>query len=226
LCGGKSERLFESHGYWIRDCAECRHRFAELECRPDHVERTYHDRYFRDGAAGYPDYLAEGAILRAHGRRYGELLKRHVRPGRLLDVGAAAGFVLEGFIQAGFDGFGIEPNASMAAHAREKMGLKVFAGTLENYDEDVRFEVVSMIQVLAHFVDPARALERAAALTEAGGCWLIETWNRESWTACNGPPVARVQPAERAALVHPEGVGRLAARFGFTRSPAEGPRRD
>lgn len=216
LCGGESERLFESHGYWIRDCGECRHRFAELECRQDHVERTYDDRYFRDGAAGYPDYLAEGAILRARGRRYGELLKRYVRPGRLLDVGSAAGFVLEGFIQAGFSGYGIEPNASMAAHARETLGLRVFTGTLENYDENAHFDVLSMIQVLAHFVDPALALERAAAFTEVGGCWLIETWNRESWTArLSGRRWHEYSPPSVLHWFTPEGVGRLGARFGF-----------
>ncbi|MGH9337108.1 MAG: class I SAM-dependent methyltransferase, partial [Vicinamibacteria bacterium] len=145
LCGGPSERLFETHGYWVSACAECCHRFTEVEHGPDHVERTYGDDYFHGGGAGYPDYLAEGAILRAHGRRYGELLTRFLPAGSLLDVGSAAGFLLAGFNEAGLRGRGIEPNASMAAYAREKLGLCVFTGTLEEYPGDLRFDVLSLI---------------------------------------------------------------------------------
>jgi SAM-dependent methyltransferase len=216
LCNGKSESLFESHGYWVNACGECRHRFAEVVQAQAHVERTYGDDYFRAGGAGYPDYLAEGAILRAHGRRYGELLQRFLPLGSLLDVGSAAGFVLAGFNEAGWCGRGIEPNASMSSHAREELGLRVFTGTLDDYEEDSRFDVVSLVQVLAHFVDPVRALRRAASLTGAGGYWLIETWNRQSWTArLSGRRWHEYSPPSVLHWFTPESVQHLAARFGF-----------
>jgi hypothetical protein len=99
----------------------------------EHVARVYGDAYFRNGGAGYPDYLSESDLLRARGRRYGGLVARHVPPGRLLDVGAAAGCVLRGFTDAGWSGVGIEPNAAMAAYARTGLGVDVQQAMIETW---------------------------------------------------------------------------------------------
>jgi SAM-dependent methyltransferase len=146
------------------------------------VARVYGDDYFRGGGAGYPDYLAEERLLVEHGRRYGRLLARHTVPGVVLDVGAAAGFILQGLVESGWQGMGVEPNAAMAAHARSR-GLDVRAGSLETLEVALRFDLVSWIQVVAHLVDPRAAFLKAAALTRPGGYWLLETWDRESLAA-------------------------------------------
>ena len=95
--------------------------------------------------------------MRAHGRRYGELLKRFAPAGELLDVGAAAGFILQGLSDAGWRGAGLEPNDRMAAFAREQSGLTVHTGSLESFTTTRKFDAVSLIQVVAHFVDPREA---------------------------------------------------------------------
>jgi len=78
------------------------------------VARIYDDDYFQGGKAGYPDYLAEADLLRCHGRWYGRLLAKYMQPGRVLDIGAAAGFILQGFQDCGWKGNGVEPNQRMA----------------------------------------------------------------------------------------------------------------
>jgi SAM-dependent methyltransferase len=183
LCGGPSRRGFERHGFWIRDCADCGHRFAEGAVAEGHVERVYGDAYFRDGGAGYPDYRGEEPILRDRGRWYARMLDRHVRPGSVLEVGCAAGFWLAELVAHGWTGWGIEPNAAMAAHARARLGLDVRTGTLEELRTEERFDLVALIQVLAHFADPRRSLQIAAGLLRPGGHVLVETWDRESRTA-------------------------------------------
>ncbi len=40
-----------------------------------------------------------------------------------------------------------------------------------------------MIQVVAHFFDVKEAFAAAVRQTKPIGYWLIETWNRRSWTA-------------------------------------------
>ena len=216
LCGGRSEREFQVHGHWVLECLECSHRFAFPEDPEAHVERIYGDDYFRGGGAGYPDYLAEEPILREHGRRYAKLIARFADPGRLLDVGSAAGFLLSGFLEAGWSGCGIEPNRAMAAHARERLGLCVFEGTLDDFDGDESFDLVTLVQVLPHFVDPVRALERSASLTRSGGLCLVETWNRESWTArLSGRRWHEYSPPSVLHWFTPESVARLMARFGL-----------
>lgn len=183
LCGGATRRLFRHRQYWIRGCEACRHRAAEIPSAADHVARVYGDEYFTGGDAGYADYPGEAHILTAHGRRYGRLLARYARPGEVLDVGAAAGFVLKGFIEAGWRGAGVEPNETMARYARTRLKLDVATGTFEEFPLRRQYDLVSMIQVIAHFVDPVAAVRRAAELTRDGGFLLVEAWDRESLTA-------------------------------------------
>lgn len=180
------------------------------------MARVYGDAYFRGGGAGYPDYLEEGPRLVEHGRRYARLLGRLTPPGTVLDIGAAAGFVLRGFVESAWSGRGVEPNAAMAAHAREQLGLDVETGTLESLATRDRFDVVSMIQVVAHLRDPRAALARAAEFTRPNGYWLIETWNRESLTArCLGRRWHEYSPPSVLHWFSPAGLRALGARCGM-----------
>ena len=183
ICSRETHRLFVRHGYWVRACRSCGHRLSEVDPGPEHVDRIYGSQYFEGGGSGYPDYLGEGEILRAHGREYARLVEQYLSPARMLDVGAAAGFVLMGFVERGWRGVGLEPNAKMANHARAKFGLEFYEGTLEEFDTRERFDLVTMFQVVAHFTDIRKAFQTARRITAPSGFWLIETWDRESVSA-------------------------------------------
>ena len=168
-------------GYEFRKCRSCGHEFVPLgDCK---LGEEYGDAYFSGGGAGYADFLGEAELKQQHGRRYAAILTRHMTPGRVLDVGAAAGFVLAGLSQAGWSGIGVEPNHSMVTFARERFGLRVFEGWMEAFSSPEWFDLVTMIQVVGHFFDVERAFRAAAEATRSGGYWLIETWNRDSVTA-------------------------------------------
>jgi SAM-dependent methyltransferase len=200
LCGSSATRLaFVHQAYPIRDCRGCGHRFAGFTPKASHVEEVYGDDYFHGGGAGYPDYTAEAELLTAAGERYGKLLNRYtdlapLSPGgrgvggegdrrKLLDIGAAAGFLLQGYARAGWHGIGIEPNRSMAEYAKRELGRTVHAGTLESVPLPQPFDAVSWVQVLAHLPAPMESFRIADSLTRPGGLWLIETWNAASRTA-------------------------------------------
>jgi SAM-dependent methyltransferase len=216
LCGGAGVARFSKHGHQICDCAGCGHRFAALQADAAHVGRVYSDRYFDGGGDGYSDYLGEAHILTAHGARYGALLKRYTKPGTVLDVGAAAGFILKGLMQHGWHGVALEPNAAMVAHARDNLGLEAVVGTLEDYRTDQRFDLISMVQVIGHFYDIRRALAAAAALTAPGGYWLIEGWNRDSLMArALSTGWHEYSPPSVLHWFSPNSLGALVAQFGF-----------
>lgn len=183
LCGSASHTLFEKHGVPISQCAACCHRFAVPVETEGHIDRIYDDGYFFGGGAGYDDYLSEAALLQAHGRRYARRIARDTQRGTMLDVGAAAGFVLQGFCEEGWAGQGLEPNDAVANLGREKLGLTIHTGSLEEFESDEMFDLVSLIQVIGHFVNPREAASRVASLVKPGGHCLIETWNVRSLTA-------------------------------------------
>ncbi len=214
VCAAESRRLFCKHGYWIRGCQSCEHRFAELRPDPSHVATVYDDCYFQGGGAGYPNYLAEAALLRRQGRRYAKLLTRYMQPGRLLDVGAAAGLILQGFCDYGWDGEGLEPNPQMAEFACRELALNVRTGALEGFSGS-GYDLITMIQVVPHFFDLQQAFQVASAQTLPGGFWLIETWNRDSLTArLLGKNWHEYSPPSVLHWFSPSGLQQLAAQHG------------
>jgi SAM-dependent methyltransferase len=217
VCRAETAPLFQKYAYWINRCPHCGHQAVAWTPPASHLEQVYSDHYFHGGGDGYPDYLAESKLLTAHGRRYGRLLAQYMAPGTVLDVGAAAGFLLKGLQETGWTGVGLEPNATMAALGRDRLGLTMVTGDLERFTDCQPFDLVSMIQVIAHFHDLAGALQRAAALTKSGGFWLIESWNRDSLPArLLGEQWHEYSPPSVLHWFAPADLRQLAARYGFT----------
>ena len=184
LCQSESKFVFEAKGFAVRDCVKCAHRFAGIAADENHVSAVYDDLYFSGGGAGYSDYLADGEMLKRRGHKYAKkLAKFSATKGKMLDVGAAAGFILQGFIDEGWKGIGLEPNAEIAKTGREKFALDIWQGSLESFETDEKFDLISMIQVAAHFYAPREAFQKAFDLLGDNGFLLVETWNRESISA-------------------------------------------
>lgn len=200
-----------------RECEICHHRFTEISLSAEHIGHVYQDAYFNGDTAGYPDYLSEGNILIKSGIRYGALLNKYTLPGKILDVGAAAGFILKGFEESGWHGVGLEPNVSMSVYGRTHLGLQIETECLEHFSTAQQFDAVSMVQVVSHFFDIRLALQKAAMLTRPGGYWLIETWDRESW-------IARIfdkywheyNPPSALHWFSPSSLSRYVSEFGFS----------
>ncbi|MFQ4138974.1 class I SAM-dependent methyltransferase [Nodosilinea sp. PGN35] len=220
ICDGRARSRFAKYGYAIQGCDRCGHRFVDPaslgQPGTQHLHQVYGDAYFQGGGAGYRDYVAEAGLLRQHGRRYARLLRRYTSPGRVLDVGAAAGFVLQGLIDGGWQGQGIEPNPTMAEYGRRHLGLPIATGALEDVNPDQQFDLITMVQVVPHFYDLRRALTSATALTAPGGYWLIETWNRRSWTArLLGSHWHEYSPPSVLHWFSPQDLTALVRQYGF-----------
>ena len=179
----ESQHVFKIHGYWIMTCACKSYHFTDIIPRSEHVGEIYNEDYFKGGGAGYPDYLLEEQMLIARGRRYAKLLQQHTPPGTVLDIGAAAGFILQGFIECGWTGVGIEPNPQMAQYGINKYQLNIQTTPLEEFEHNEQFDLITMIQVIAHFYNLDEAIKRAIAHLKPGGLLLVETWNKSSLTA-------------------------------------------
>lgn len=182
-CDSDRTLVFNKNGYLIWDCKKCNYRFAQIDDKTNHVSKVYSDDYFFNGKDGYPNYLDEKDILYKHGLHYAHLISKYSSPGRILDVGSAAGFILKAFDDQGWECSGIEPNDTMAAYGRNILNLDISTTSLEGYKTDQKFDLISLIQVIGHFYDVDKALTNITGLLLPQGLVLVESWNMNSLIA-------------------------------------------
>jgi SAM-dependent methyltransferase len=174
---------YEINSYIILDCPACGHRFTGLTLDKENIKEIYSDNYFFKGKDGYPDYTLERDMLIERGEKYAEITSRFMKPGKLLDVGAAAGFIMKGFENKGWQVIGVEPNSSMAGYGKDNLGLDIRVGTIEESGLNVMVDLGLLIQVIAHLYDLNRSMESINRIVKNEGYLLIETWDKDSYMA-------------------------------------------
>lgn len=157
-----------------RRCEGCRLIF--LENRPDDIGRYYAEEYY----ATPPRHQLERAA-RAESYQL-DLLRRHVSPGRLVEVGPAWGVFSLQAASAGFQVQAIEMDARCCAYLTSTVGVEAINS---DRPEDVLRSLppsraVVLWQVLEHLPQPWECLESAIANLEPQGVLLVATPNPDS----------------------------------------------
>ncbi len=125
------------------------------------------ERYNR-ARPSYPAALVERVIAASPGRD-------------VLDVGCGTGIVARQFQAAGCSVLGVEPDARMAGHARQR-GLEIEVATFEDWDPAGRaFDVIVAGQAW-HWIDPVAGAGKAARSLRPGGRLAV------FWNASQPPP--------------------------------------
>ena len=103
-------------------------------------------------------------------------------PGRrLLELGSNVGLFLDVARSAGWDAVGYEPSRWAVETGRQRFGVDLREGVLEDVDEPPgSFDAVAMLDVLEHLVDPLAALRRLGALVGPDGLVTLSTVNISS----------------------------------------------
>ena len=105
-------------------------------------------------------------------------IAKRVGTGRILDVGSALGTFLKIAETRGFAPEGVEISQFASDFAREKRGLQVFTGDLEQFSEkDGAFDVITFWDSIEHVTHPLENLSKAARLLRPGGLVLMTTDN-------------------------------------------------
>ena len=177
------EVKFFKNGYPIMHCLDCDHLFTDYEPTNQEVNKIYSDDYFFKGGAGYENYLLEKDILIKRGEYYADKISKYIIPGKVLDIGSAAGFILKGFENKGWKGTGVEPNKLMVDYGKLNLGLNLINGTIETVKIEDRFDLIILIQVVAHIYDLNILINKISNYLKPDGLILIETWDKDSWTS-------------------------------------------
>jgi SAM-dependent methyltransferase len=133
-----------------------------------YFENDYSRELAWDQLKGYRDRIFRETI-----ERIGE----QVRCGRLLDVGCGCGFLLREAQARGWAVTGLDPSRDSIDYLNAMLGSVGMVGTLEDFDPGERYDVITMINVLDHLIDPWEDVRRAAALLRHGGLLYLRLPN-------------------------------------------------
>lgn len=120
------------------------------------------------------------AYIRDELHHYLELLGRYLPPGKLLDVGCSFGAFVKMARESNWDARGIDVSPQAIQYGAEKWGLPLSVADLQDPRLPVRyFDVITLLDVIEHQLDPVPFLQGVVRLLRPGGYLLIETPNHD-----------------------------------------------
>jgi len=98
----------------------------------------------------------------------------------LLDIGCSTGWITSCSRDAGFNVLGLEANRTAAEFGRDKYGLEILEGYIEDLDLNMKFDSVTMFHILEHLTDPVVTLKMVNKHLRENGKILIVVPNAAS----------------------------------------------
>lgn len=129
------------------------------------------DRY---RAMDDPAYEATRAPRALQARRLLQALRKYRRDGRLLDVGAGSGILVEAARGMGYAAEGVEPSEALQATA-VRHGLPVHLGVLPQADIAGPYDLATVVDVIEHVPDPVGLMRSVREVLAPGGLCLVVT---------------------------------------------------
>src|SRR5712691_1751509 len=179
VCNSALKPLFQQGGYDFWACTACG--LEGIAPQPDDaaLARIYRESYY--DAWGLKDSQASVKRLKQGSfSRYLRVLGELPPGSRLLDCGAATGFLVELAKARGLEAYAIELSSFGAEACRQLLGADyVYEGEVEEArfpaNSQNRFDVITMIDFIEHVRCPRAVLHWAAARLKPAGSLLLVT---------------------------------------------------
>ncbi len=175
FCGSNNYRLvIHKSKYAIVRCNNCD--FVFTAPIPSEQELAAYYRKF-----DYKDIPSAERIIRSDAiRSLGKISKHVSTRGYLLDVGCGRGYFLDEARKLGWRTYGVDVSELVTDYARSKLHLTVFHSDIFSFKSKQTFDLVTLNQVVEHFVNPERLLNKCSEFLTTGGLLYIATPNVES----------------------------------------------
>src|SRR5207249_3777562 len=188
VCGSSLLPALRKDGFDLVSCRNCGMLMRARLPTHDELAEIYAPEYFKASAEhpadGYADYLGDAERHRETARRRLSLIDRFVPSrGRLLDVGAAAGFFVDEAIGVGWDAEGIDIAAQVVEWGQRELDVPLRVAEVSDVQERGAFAAVTMWDYIEHSLDPAGELARSNELLADGGIVALSTGDLDSVAA-------------------------------------------
>jgi 2-polyprenyl-3-methyl-5-hydroxy-6-metoxy-1,4-benzoquinol methylase len=149
-------------------CRRCTFQYVNPRLRGDLIFSSYSD-------GDDPTYVSQiDARERTFAHSLGEIERAVGAPGKLLDIGTAAGAFVAAAAARGWQAEGCEPNRWLAHWGTAHYGITIRPGSVfeQKYSER-SFDVVTLWDVIEHTLNPHEMLEHCHRLLKPGGVLVV-----------------------------------------------------
>jgi 2-polyprenyl-3-methyl-5-hydroxy-6-metoxy-1,4-benzoquinol methylase len=221
VCGGELEPAFRKDGFDLVSCTTCRLLMRRRLPAREELATIYAPEYFEyhaeDAVDGYAHYIGDAERHREAARRRLRLIERFAPSrGRLLDVGAAAGFFVDEAGRRGWAAEGVDVAEHMVEWGRAALGVQLRVGEVSDVEGHGTYGAVTMWDYIEHSLDPVADLEKANELLAAGGIVALSTGDLDSLAArLSRSRWHLLTPRHHNFFFSARTLGRLLAKAGF-----------
>jgi len=185
-CGGKSALLLSSTDVNRKTTTQIFDYYQCSVCTLVFLDPIPNDMtpFYKGGYQKIPKNLSELRVIARKERYRMDSISKHVKGGRLLEIGPWMGIFSCNAKDAGFDVTAIEIDQDCVNFLQEVVGIKAIQSnkpeeTLEAIDE--KFDVIALWHCLEHLQKPWLVLQKAAEKLAPGGIILVAIPNIESY---------------------------------------------
>ncbi|NWG09603.1 MAG: class I SAM-dependent methyltransferase [Nitrososphaerales archaeon] len=224
LCGSHILRtLFLKNGARVVRCEKCGFIFVNSVLNESTMATMYSqsdraddlvDLNFESHRAWHQKRVKQRMAF-IHFRKRAEEIEKLMRVGRILDVGCSTGLFLDIMKARGWCPYGLEPNQKASKYARE-FGLNVSTQTLKEANlPSAFFDVITLWEVIEHFVSPISALLKIKHALREGGIVGISTPNMNGLVNKALKEHSRHFDVQHVNYFTPKTLGKLMNKTGF-----------
>lgn len=100
---------------------------------------------------------------------------------KLLDIGCGTGWFLELAKENFSSVYGLEPAKELAKNTEKRLNIKIFKNDMIKEDFKMKFDVITMFDVIEHIPNPVECIEKSYDLLNNKGILIIFTPNNDSY---------------------------------------------
>jgi 2-polyprenyl-3-methyl-5-hydroxy-6-metoxy-1,4-benzoquinol methylase len=217
LCGSADyKKVLESDGYRFVRCSDCsfmyqnpRPVFEDLKKRYAHVyfeyELTNEKNFFHLMKLGLEDI------------NFHSMPAESFKNNNFLDIGCATGMLCAFMREKGWNVRGVDLCEESALYGKEKRGVDIFPGTLEEAGfPDEHFSCIHFSHLIEHVPDPRKLLLEVKRILVPGGIAVITTPNCDGFQARLFKEKWRSAIADHLYLFSRVTLSRLLSETGFS----------
>lgn len=180
---GEAKEKYVVGSWRVVLCNNCSFAYVNPRLEKKELYKLYESAYFDNRVVGYYHYTKGKDLRKRNFRKWVNDALPYVNTNgivKALDIGCAAGYCLDVFLEHGWQPHGVELDHELAGELRRK-GFTVFDSPLLQLKEIGKYSFITMFDVIEHLTDLHENVSTLYQLLDDNGVVVLVTPNYNSW---------------------------------------------